>query len=356
MLKTIKRLIPFLLLIGLFSPVTLLFSSAPAGTQEPQKEKVTLQTLSMKEEALRSAEKAGDFKAALEYSKEDDELGDRYFNDEVNSRIARLAAEYDAQKKESEIRLLRKTGENRRKFLALLAVLVVLFLAAAALLYSRFLVRKKANRLLESEEAKYRVLFEQAGDAIFLVDETGYVECNRKAAEMFGVNPGDIVGRTFVDFSPPTQPDGRDSREAGIEWREKVLEGRPRRFPWRFLKRGGSPFDAVVTLAALNVEGRDLFHSIVRDMTETKRFEAERVKSDKLETTAHLAGGIAHDFNTLLGDILENIEQAKSELSPGDEAVSYLSGMEKAARSAVGLANEFCAISEKEFKSIEKDP
>jgi PAS domain S-box-containing protein len=299
---------------------------------------------------------AGDFKAALEYSKKYDELGDRFFNAETNSDIARLMAEYDDQKKESEIQLLRKTNETRRRSLVFLAVLVLLSLAVAAVLYSRFFAKKKANRLLQLGEAKYRALFQQAGDAIFLVDLNGYVDCNQKAVEMFGVSREEIIGRTFAHFSPPTQPDGRDSLVDGLEWRKKVLEGQPRKFYWRFIKGDGTPIDTMVSLSAVTIDRQLLLQSIVHDITDQKRLEEERIKAAKLETTTLLAGGITHDFNNLLGIILGNIELAGAKLSPEDKALSYLSRMEKSARSAAELTRAFHTISEKEFQSRERAP
>ncbi len=294
---------------------------------------------------------AGDFKRALEYSKKNDKLGDTFFNETSNSRITRLAAEYDAQKKESEIQLLEKTKTNQRKLLTLLGLLVLLSLAVAAVLYSRFRARKKAGRLLESEESKYRSLFEHAGDAIFLADETGYIDCNRKAAELFGVTPAEIAGRTSADFSPPTQPGGGDSGEAAKEWREQVLVGHPRRFPWRFLNKDRTPVDTMVTLAALAVDDRDLIQAIVRDITESKRLEEERIKAAELETTARLAGGIAHDFNNLLGVILGNIQLAKMEITEKHPISPNLSRIENAVRSTSLRVEGFRAVAEKEFKS-----
>jgi PAS domain S-box-containing protein len=342
MTPIIRRLILLLLVIGIFSPVT------------PQKElQETLNTYAAYRDQFT---KAGNFKEALEYSKKYDELSDRFFNAGTGSHTARLMAEHDARKRESEIQLLIKSTETRRKTLIFLALLIISSLAAAAFLYNRFSAKKKANRLLELEEAKYRALFEQAGDAILLVGKNGYVDCNRKAVEMFGADPEDIIGRTFDDFSPPTQPDNRDSREAGIELGGQVRKGKSLRFPWRFLKKDGSVIDTMVTLAAVPIDGRDLVQTIVHDITESKRLEDERIKAAKLETTTLLAGGLAHDFNNLLGVILGNIELAKMELSPEDEAFTYLSRMETSTRSAVELAHAFNTISEKEFQTRERVP
>ena len=45
----------------------------------------------------------------------------------------------------------------------------------------------------------------------------------------------------------------------------------------------------------------------VRDVTETRRAQEERLQLSNLESLATLAGGIAHDFNNILTAILGNI-------------------------------------------------
>jgi PAS domain-containing protein len=42
-----------------------------------------------------------------------------------------------------------------------------------------------------------------------------FVDCNQKACEMFGVSVTGIRSLGVLDISPPLQPDGRESRDAG---------------------------------------------------------------------------------------------------------------------------------------------
>nr|MBC8362587.1 PAS domain S-box protein [Candidatus Desulfatibia profunda] len=53
---------------------------------------------------------------------------------------------------------------------------------------------------------------------------------------------------------------------------------------------------------------------IVRDVTEFKKMEEERLKAMKLESIGILAGGIAHDFNNLLSVIVGNISLAEDDI------------------------------------------
>ncbi len=78
----------------------------------------------------------------------------------------------------------------------------------------------------------------------------------------------------------------------------------------------------------------------VRDVTETKRAEEERLRLSNLESLATLAGGIAHDFNNILTAILGNIGLAGLELDHTDRSRERLSAAETACLQAQKLAKQ----------------
>jgi len=73
--------------------------------------------------------------------------------------------------------------------------------------------RKEKDRALRESEEKYRTIFESANDAIFLMKDGKFVDCNRKTLEIFGCSREDIIGRPPWEFSPERQPDGMNSRK-----------------------------------------------------------------------------------------------------------------------------------------------
>ena len=74
------------------------------------------------------------------------------------------------------------------------------------------LSRKQVIEALRQSESKYKVLFEHANDAIFLIKGGRFVDCNTKTLSMFGCKREQIIGHSTFEFSPPSQPDGGDSR------------------------------------------------------------------------------------------------------------------------------------------------
>jgi PAS domain S-box-containing protein len=72
--------------------------------------------------------------------------------------------------------------------------------------------RKEVENALKVSENKYRALFDNADDGIFLMRDDRFIECNQKALEMYGVTRDQIIGEKPHVFSPELQPDGAKSK------------------------------------------------------------------------------------------------------------------------------------------------
>jgi PAS domain S-box-containing protein len=133
---------------------------------------------------------------------------------------------------------------------------------------------KERERELEAREAKYRSLFEDTRDALMLFDRDGYIDCNEQTLELFGVDSVE----TFLEYtpwklSPPTQPDGTNSRKAALEHVETAFEEGEALFEWTHARADGTPFPAEVKLSRFQYNGQPVLHALVRDITERKEYE-----------------------------------------------------------------------------------
>lgn len=138
-----------------------------------------------------------------------------------------------------------------------------------------------AEKSKESEE-RYRGIFEMANDGIFLMDGKLFIDCNNTTIKMFGCNKkSDVVNHTPFDFSPVKQPDGQNSAKKGGMFIKKAFNGQPQRFYWQHTTKAGKPFDAEVSLNALNLRGKKFIQAIVRDIS--KQSEADKKLNESQE-------------------------------------------------------------------------
>ncbi|OPY75041.1 MAG: Blue-light-activated protein [Syntrophorhabdus sp. PtaU1.Bin153] len=131
---------------------------------------------------------------------------------------------------------------------------------------------KQAEQALHESEERYRKLFESANDAIFLLENDRFVDCNPKTLDFFGCRREHIIGKTPYDFSPVYQPDGMGSPEKGRTLQCVARSGKPLRFEWHHFRLDGTPFHAEVTLNRLDVSDRFIL-ATMRDVTEQKHAE-----------------------------------------------------------------------------------
>jgi PAS domain S-box-containing protein len=132
----------------------------------------------------------------------------------------------------------------------------------------------KARTALQRNETKYRTLYESASAAVMLLDETKFIDCNEATTELFGYpNREEFCAKNPGDVSPPFQPDGTDSLTASKNHINEALQKGSCTFDWIYRRANGDDFPAEVFLNALEMEGRVILQSIVRDVTERKQAE-----------------------------------------------------------------------------------
>jgi PAS domain S-box-containing protein len=129
------------------------------------------------------------------------------------------------------------------------------------------------EKILSEATDMYKTLFESANDAIFIMQEDRFIECNTKTLEIFGCTKDQILNQTPSFFSPQFQPDGIKSEEKARKYILEALNGVAQRFEWKHIKYDNTLFDSEVSLNKLDINGNIFLQAIVRDISERKIFE-----------------------------------------------------------------------------------
>ncbi len=195
--------------------------------------------------------------------------------------------------------------------------------------------RNQARTELQEAVGKMTDILEKTNDGFFAVDrDWKFTFVNRRAEKLLDRHREDLIGKDFWVELPEFTRDAFEknyrramSEQVAIEFEASDPSGKV----WFEL------------LAYPSGGGVSVF---LRDVTDRKRVEEERLTTGKLESLGTLAGGIAHDLNNLLTVISGNIGLAQIE-APGSPAnlLSFLSRAGEAAQHAAQLSNQLLTFS-----------
>jgi PAS domain S-box-containing protein len=208
-------------------------------------------------------------------------------------------------------------------------------LKTTAQIIAKSIETKQAEEALRESEEKYRILVENANDAIFVMQDQKVTFPNPKAIEM-GRNLGvDLERVPFTNYIHP------EDREMVVERHNKRIKGEkvPDTYTFRLMNREGEVMWTELNTILINWEGKPGTLNFLRDITMQKKLEIQLQQARRMEALGTLAGGIAHDFNNLL----MGIQGRTSLMLMADlPQLHYeeLKGIEDIVKSATGLTKQ----------------
>ena len=133
--------------------------------------------------------------------------------------------------------------------------------------------QKRIQTKFEKSEARYRILYESAHDAIMIVDkQMNFISGNPSAVKLFGCkDEKELFFKTPLDFSPEFQLDGYSSSSKAKEYLDRVYKEGPVFFDWQHRRMDGTEFPCLVLLTTMELEGQTVILATMRDITEQKR-------------------------------------------------------------------------------------
>ncbi|RJQ45026.1 MAG: PAS domain S-box protein [Nitrospiraceae bacterium] len=202
--------------------------------------------------------------------------------------------------------------------------------------------KKELQQFLTESEERFRALFNQASDCIFLLDPTHengpvIVNANEAACRMHGYSWEELLGQ------PITILDAPESRKEIPGRVKEILSGQHVTFEIGHVRKNGSVFPVEVSAQLITISGKSYILAIDRDITERKeteqelkrhreqlmelvrertselqyaverleqeiedrkQAEAEAVRASHLAALGELAAGVAHEINNPINGII----------------------------------------------------
>ncbi len=160
--------------------------------------------------------------------------------------------------------------------------------------------RKRAEEALRESEEKYRLLVENANDAIFIIQDDLVKFHNKKTEDLTGYPAEELAKIPFSTFYH------HEDRNMILERRRRREKGETpaNTYPVRIIGRSGEELWVELSTALIKWQGMPATLNFFRDVTQQKKLEAQLQRAQKMEAIGTLAGGVAHDLNNILSGLV----------------------------------------------------
>jgi PAS domain S-box-containing protein len=128
--------------------------------------------------------------------------------------------------------------------------------------------RREAERALVESELKFRMLFDNSGDAIFIHDFDGHIlEVNNVACERLGYDREELMRLTPMDFDAPDFADNFPKRTGELMEKKWIV------FESAHMTRDGTRIPVEISSRVIDYRGKPAIISTARDITARKKAE-----------------------------------------------------------------------------------
>lgn len=198
--------------------------------------------------------------------------------------------------------------------------------------------RTEAEAALRQSEEKFRSLFEESKDTVFISTPDGkLIDINPAGVELFGYSSKVEILQSNIATDLYEHAKDRERFRTAIEEQGYVKD-----YEVIIRRKDGKPVTVLETATAVHDEQGNVvaYRGIMRDMTAYKQLEGQLLQAQKMESIGTLAGGVAHDFNNLLTGIIGFSEIALSEIDPESNASRHVGSVIEQGHRAATLVSQ----------------
>ena len=203
--------------------------------------------------------------------------------------------------------------------------------------------RLHAEKDLQELAEKYKLIFERAIDAIFIIQEGQVKFANHRTLQMFGYTAEELTAMPVAELVHPKHRQSVVSRHIKRLRGEKLSDTDS----FRIVTKAGKEIWVEDTAVRVNWEGQPATLNFVRNITEKKKLDAQLQFAAKLEAIGTLAGGIAHAFNNLLMGIQGHVSLLLLDIDSGHAHYEALKKIEKEIQDGAYLTSQLMGYARK---------
>ncbi len=150
-----------------------------------------------------------------------------------------------------------------------------------------------ARELLKNTDKKFRLLFEENPQPMWVYDANGqkFLEANMAARKLYGYSAEEFRKLTPTDIQSEDEID---------RFQEHLSKGIAAPQRWCHRTKTGRLIEVEVAVQKMQFGDKPAELSVITDVSSRRQLEDQLRQAQKMEAVGMLAGGVAHDFNNLL--------------------------------------------------------
>ena len=203
---------------------------------------------------------------------------------------------------------------------------------------------------LKSSESRFRYIFEQSNDAMYVLQNNKFVLINPRFVELFEYTQEETTAPDF-NFMKLVAP---ESIPAIQERYEKRLRGETisNQVTFKAVSKSGKKYILTASLSEIEWGGEPAILGVLRDITDQVNLENQLRQAQKMEAIGKLAGGIAHDFNNILTAINGHAQLALLRADQDEATRKDLMEIVKGCDLAAKLTRQLLGFSRKQIVEL----
>ncbi len=198
------------------------------------------------------------------------------------------------------------------------------------------------NELQESER-RFKTLSEASWEGVIIHNNGLLIEANRQFFDIFGYKKNDLINTQILDtiFTPTSL----------IQVMDRINQGHLGSHESTGIRKDGSEFPVETRSSYIEFKGRKLRVCAVRDITERKKAEQDKIKlqiqlakASKMEALGLMAGSVAHDLNNILAGIVSFPETLLMKMDQSNKHRESIKTIQDAGKRAASVVSDLITI------------